>query len=65
VLALRSSAARRAKNALAGLLSAAQEYLGAQRQPLRDGLRTLQKAFRETSVHPDEPGEGPGETTLR
>jgi hypothetical protein len=58
-------AARQLIDALAGLLSAAQNYLGPQREPLRDGLRTLQKAFRETSVYPDEPGEGPGETTLR
>ena len=29
--------------------------------PLRDGLRTLQLAFREVSEIPDAPGEGPGE----
>ena len=29
--------------------------------PLRDGLRTLQLAFREASDIPDAPGEGPGE----
>jgi hypothetical protein len=31
---------------------------------LRDGLRTLQNAFREASVYPDAPGEGPGEKLL-
>jgi len=29
--------------------------------PLRDGLRSLQLAFREASPWPDEPGQGPGE----
>ena len=29
--------------------------------PLRDGLKSLQLAFREASVVPDEPGQGPGE----
>jgi hypothetical protein len=53
--------ARRLITALAGLVAASQEYLGAHRQPLRDGLKTLQKAFREASVYPDAPGEGPGE----
>jgi hypothetical protein len=57
--------ARRLIDALAGLLSAAQDHLGDQLLPLRDGLRTLQKAFREASVYPDEPGAGPGETLLR
>jgi hypothetical protein len=28
---------------------------------LRDGLRSLQLAFREASAFPDEPGKGPGE----
>ena len=45
----------------AGLISASQEYLGVHRQPLRDGLKTLQAAFREASSFPDAPGEGPGE----
>jgi hypothetical protein len=53
--------ARRLITALAGLISASQEYLGVHRQPLRDGLKTLQAAFREASSFPDEPGEGPGE----
>ena len=51
-------------NALAGLLAASQDRLGPHRQPLRDGLRTLQKAFREASAFPDAPGEGPGERYL-
>jgi hypothetical protein len=57
--------ARRLIDALAGLLAGAQSHLGEHLHPLREALRTLQKAFRETSVHPDEPGEGPGETLLR
>jgi hypothetical protein len=56
--------ARRLIDALAGLLSAAQEHLGDQRDPLREGLRTLQTAFREASVYPDELGKGPGEQLL-
>jgi hypothetical protein len=56
--------ARRLITALAGLLSSSQEHLGPHRQPLRDGLRTLQNAFREASVYPDAPGEGPGEKLL-
>ena len=57
--------ARRLITALAGLLASSQEYLGPHRQPLRDGLRTLQNAFREASAYPDAPGEGPGEKYLR
>jgi hypothetical protein len=53
--------ARRLITALAGLLAASQEYLGVHRQPLRDGLASLQRAFREASRYPDEPGQGPGE----
>jgi hypothetical protein len=56
--------ARTLINALAGLLAAAQDDVGPHRQPLRDGLRTLQDAFREASVHPDAPGDGPGEKLL-
>jgi hypothetical protein len=56
--------ARRLITALAGLLAASHEDLGPVQQPLRDGLRTLQHAFREASVHPDAPGEGPGEKLL-
>ena len=56
--------ARRLITALAGLLAASQEYLGAHATPLRDGLKTLQNAFREASSFPDEPGKGPGEHLL-
>ena len=56
--------ARRLITALAGLVGATQDYLGPHRDPLRDGLRTLQNAFREASVHPDAPGDGPGEKLL-
>ena len=48
---------------LAGLLDAAGPLVGSQHATiLRDGLRTLQLAFREASTVPDEPGDGPGET---
>jgi hypothetical protein len=57
--------ARKLITALAGLLAAAQDHLGPHRQPLRDGLATLQNAFREASAYPDPPGEGPGENLLR
>lgn len=53
--------ARRLIEAYAGLLGAAQADLGVHRQPLRDGLRALQQAFREASPYPDESGQGPGE----
>ncbi len=50
--------------ALAGMLGASEEFLGTQREPLHEGLRTLQRAFREASAHPVPPGEGPGEQYL-
>jgi hypothetical protein len=53
--------ARRLITALAGLLTASMEYLGPHARPLRDGLKSLQLAFREYSAVPDEPGHGPGE----
>ena len=53
--------ARRLITALAGLVTASVEYLGLHAGPLRDGLQSLQKAFREASVEPDPPGQGPGE----
>lgn len=53
--------ARRLIEALAGLLKASEAHLGMHRQPLRDGLRSLQAAFREASPYPDAPGQGPGE----
>jgi hypothetical protein len=53
--------ARRLITALAGLVTASAEYLGPHAAPIRDGLRSLQLAFREYSAAPDESGEGPGE----
>ncbi len=53
--------ARKLITALAGLVTAARPDLGIHAAPLRDGLRSLQTAFREASAIPDEPGAGPGE----
>ena len=53
--------ARRVITALAGLVTASVEYLGPHAGPIREGLQALQRAFREASAHPDEPGKGPGE----
>ncbi len=53
--------ARRLITALAGLVTASAEYLGPHAGPVRDGLKSLQLAFREASAAPDEPGSGPGE----
>ena len=54
--------ARKLITALAGLVTAAAPEIGSQHAaPLRDGLRTLQLAFREASPFQDEPGKGPGE----
>jgi hypothetical protein len=53
--------ARRLITALAGLVTASSEYLGPHAAPLKDGLQSVQRAFREASVVPDEPGKGPGE----
>lgn len=53
--------ARRLITALAGLVTASVEYLGPHAGPVRDGLQTLQRAFREASAIPDAPGQGPGE----
>ena len=53
--------ARRLITALAGLVTASAVYLGPHAGPVRDGLRTLQLAFRESSAVPDDPGQGPGE----
>jgi len=48
--------------ALAGLVTASAPDLGSMHAaPLRDGLTALQRAFREASSTPDEPGMGPGE----
>lgn len=54
--------ARKLIIALAGLVTAAASEIGDQHaRPLRDGLRSLQLAFRETSAIPDAIGQGPGE----
>lgn len=53
--------ARKLITALAGLVTAAKPDLGIHANPLRDGLQSLQRAFREASPSPDAPGEGPGE----
>lgn len=54
--------ARKLINALAGLITASASDLGDQHaRALRDGLRSVQLAFREASSIPDAPGKGPGE----
>jgi hypothetical protein len=54
--------ARKLIHALAGLVDAGGTEIGSfHAAPLRDGLKSLQLAFREASDVPDEPGEGPGE----
>lgn len=54
--------ARKLINALAGLITAsAPDISDVHARPLRDGLRSLQLAFREASSIPDAPGAGPGE----
>jgi len=54
--------ARKLINALAGLITAgAPEISDMHARSLRDGLRSLQLAFREESVIPDPIGKGPGE----
>lgn len=53
---------RKLINALAGLITAgAPEISDMHARSLRDGLRSVQLAFREASVIPDAPGKGPGE----
>lgn len=54
--------ARKLITSLAGLVTAAApEISDSHARPLRDGLRSLQLAFREASAIPDAPGQGPGE----
>ena len=54
--------ARKLITALAALVTASAPDLGNQHaRSLRDGLRSLQLAFREASPFPDAPGDGPGE----
>ena len=54
--------ARKLITALAGLVTAAATEIGDHHaRPLRDGLRSVQLAFREASTIQDAPGKGPGE----
>lgn len=54
--------ARKLITALAALVVTSAPDIGNQHaRSLRDGLRSLQLAFREASVIEDAPGEGPGE----
>ncbi len=54
--------ARKLINALAGLVTAAApDIADMHARSLRDGLRSLQLAFREASAIPDPIGKGPGE----
>lgn len=54
--------ARKLITALAGLITAAAPEIGDHHaRSLRDGLRSVQLAFREASPFPDAPGQGPGE----
>jgi hypothetical protein len=54
--------ARKLITSLAGLVTAAATEIGDHHaRPLRDGLRSVQLAFREASAIPDAPGAGPGE----
>jgi len=54
--------ARKLITSLAGLVTASAPEIGDQHaRALRDGLRSLQLAFREASAIPDAVGKGPGE----
>jgi len=54
--------ARKLITSLAGLVTAASPEIGDHHaRSLRDGLRSLQLAFREASAIPDAVGKGPGE----
>ncbi|RFA21843.1 DUF1844 domain-containing protein [Subtercola boreus] len=54
--------ARKLITALAGLVTAGAPEIGDMHaRSLRDGLRSLQLAFREASPFPDPIGQGPGE----
>lgn len=54
--------ARKLITALAGLVTAAAPEIGDHHaRSLRDGLRSVQLAFREASAFPDPIGQGPGE----
>jgi len=55
--------ARKLITALAALVTGSAADVGSMHaRSLRDGLRSLQLAFREASTVPDAPGEGPGES---
>ncbi len=53
--------ARTLIDALAGLVDGARGSLSFHAAPVRDGLQSLQRAFREASAYADPPGQGPGE----
>ena len=54
--------ARKLIIALAGLITSAAAEIGDHHaRSLRDGLRSVQLAFREASTFPDAPGADPGE----
>lgn len=53
--------ARKLITSLAGLVKNSLPFLGVHAAPFREGVKQLQLAFKEASVYPDEPGEGPGE----
>jgi hypothetical protein len=54
--------ARKLIDAMAGLVTASAAALGDHHaRALRDGLRSVQLAFREASPFPDAPGKGAGE----
>ncbi|THG32417.1 DUF1844 domain-containing protein [Naasia lichenicola] len=54
--------ARKLIDALAGLVTATAPHIGDHHaRALRDGLRSVQLAFREASPFPDPIGKGPGE----
>ena len=56
------SEARKIITALAGLITAAAPEIGDHHaRVLRDGLRSVQLAFREASAYPDATGQGPDE----
>ena len=58
--------ARKLITALAGLVTAAAPEIGSQHAgPLRDGLRSLQLAFREESHHSGRARQGPGREVHR
>jgi hypothetical protein len=58
------SEARKIITALAGLITAAAPEIGDHHaRVLRDGLRSVQLAFREASTFPDAPGQAPARNT--